>query len=81
MENLSCFLCVTARAGHHKKGQVKETKLKHEAGNSKEYKVKAIWDSIVYAREIEDHVSELYYLVLWESYPKEENTWELSLVV
>ena len=36
-----------------RKGQVgkKVTKLEFEAGNSKEYKIEAIWDSIVYANE------------------------------
>lgn len=42
--------------------------------NSKEYKVKVIWDSAVYAKEAEDHLPELYYLVLWKGYLEEENT-------
>ena len=53
------------------------TQLKFEAGdNGKEYEVKAIWDSIVYTRELKGHLPGLYYLVLWKGYPKEKNTWE-----
>ena len=44
---------------------------------SGEFKVKAIWDSAVYARESRlGHLLGLYYLVLWKGYPEEENTWE-----
>ena len=50
------------------------TELKFDAGNSKEYKVEVIWDSAVYARELEGHLSGLYYLVAWKSYLREENT-------
>ena len=48
-----------------------------DAGNnSGEYKVEAIRDSAVYARESESgHLSGLSYLVLWKEYPEEENTW------
>ena len=42
--------------------------------SSKEYKIEAIWDSMVYARELEGHLLGFYYLVAWKSYPKEENT-------
>ena len=52
-------------------------KLKLEAGDSKEYKVEAIWDSTVYASKLEsDQLPDLYYLVAWKRYPKKENTWE-----
>ena len=67
-----------------RKGRVDETttQLKFEAGEKgEEYKVEAIWDSTVYARESEGHLPGLYYLVLWKGYPKEENTWEPALVV
>ena len=41
------------------------TPLELKAGdNSEEYKVKAIQNSAVYARELEGHLSGLYYLVL-----------------
>ena len=49
--------------------------------SSEEYEVEAIWNSAVYARDSEGHLSGLYYLVAWKDYPKEENTWELSLAV
>ena len=52
------------------------TKLDFEVGNSKEYKVKAIWDSAIYAKESEGHVPGLYYLVAWKSYSKKKNIWE-----
>ena len=39
-----------------------------------EYKVEAICDNDVYARESAGHLPGLYYLVSWKSYPEEENT-------
>ena len=55
--------------------RVKELEL--EAGNNKKYKVKAIWDSAVYASKSESgQLPGLYYLVAWKRYPEEENTWE-----
>ena len=54
----------------------KITELDFEAGDSKKYKVEAIWDSAVYARKLEGHLLGLYYLVAWKGYLKEENTWE-----
>ena len=51
------------------------TELEFEAGNSKEYKVKAIQDSAVYASKLESgQLLCLYYLVAWKSYSEEENT-------
>ena len=47
-----------------------------DAGNNKgeEYKVKAIQENAVYARESEEgHLSKLYYLVFWKNYLEEEN--------
>ena len=50
--------------------------------NNGRYKVKAIWDSVVYTRESESgHLLGLYYLVSWKKYPKEKNTWELVSIV
>ena len=47
-----------------------------------EYKVEAIWNSAVYARESESgHLPGLYYLVFWKRYLEEENTWEPASVV
>ena len=49
--------------------------LELEAGNSKEYKVEAIWNSAVYASKSESgQLAGLYYLVGWKRYPKEKNT-------
>ena len=49
--------------------------IEFDAGDndSKEYKIEAIWDSVVYTRESESHLLGLYYLVFWKKYPKEEN--------
>ena len=47
-----------------------------------EYKVEAICNSAVYAKESEtSHLPGLYYLVFWKSYPEEENTLEPPLAV
>ncbi len=52
-------------------------------GDGKEYKVEAICDSAVYAKESEHvyHLPSLYYLISWKGYPKEENTWEPVLAM
>ena len=52
-----------------------------ELGENKEYKVEAIHDNIVYAKEMDKHLSGLYYLILWKRYPEEENIWEPASVV
>ena len=44
--------------------------------DDKEYKVQAIRDSAVYAKEADGHLPGLYYLVAWKGYPEEENRWE-----
>ena len=67
-----------------RKGRVHEENAEElDAGdNSGEYKVEAIWDSTVYARESKSgHLPSLYYLVSWKGYPEEENTWESALAV
>ena len=47
------------------------TELEFDTSNSEEYKVKAIWDSVVYANKLEkSYLSGLYYLVTWKSYQK-----------
>ena len=57
-------------------------KIEFDVGDNEEYKVEAIWDSAVYARESESgHLPGLYYLVSWKGYPKEENTWEPASAV
>lgn len=45
-------------------------------GDSKKYKVKAIQDTTIYARKTKGQLLKLYYLILWKSYLKKENTWE-----
>ena len=68
-----------------KKGSVSKTtfQLKFEAnGKDEKYKVKEIWDSTIYAWElVGDYQPRLYYLVLWNGYFEEENTWEPVLTV
>ena len=45
----------------------KMAELKFEAGNKKEYEVKAICNSGVYAKQAESHLPGLYHLVAWKS--------------
>ena len=52
-----------------------------EPGDNKKYKVEAIRDSAIYAKEADGHFSRLYYLVAWKGYPEEENTWKPSSTV
>ena len=64
-----------------RKGRVDENVrlMDFDAGDNEsgEYKVEAIRDSAVYARESElGHLPGLYYLISWKDYPEEENTWE-----
>ena len=49
--------------------------MEFKAGsNDKEYKLKGIQDSAVYAKESTiGHLPGLYYLVSWKGYPKEKN--------
>ena len=58
------------------------SQLEFEADDKgEEYKIKGIWDSAIYTRELRGYLSELYYLVSWQGYPKEENIWEPALAV
>ena len=50
-----------------------------DTGNNEggEYKMKAIRDSVIYARQSEvGHLPGLYYLVSQKGYLEDENTWE-----
>ena len=47
-----------------------------EPDDDKEYKVEAIQNSAVYAKEVDGHLPELYYLVEWKGYPEEESIWK-----
>ncbi len=69
-----------------RKGRVDKTTSRLEfenKGDGKGYEVEAIFDSAVYAKKLDSghHLPDLYYLVSWKSYPKEENTWEPALAV
>ena len=60
-----------------KKGQVDNNATELDvSNNSGEYKIEAICDSAVQARESAGHLLELYYLVFWKDYLEKENTWE-----
>ena len=60
-----------------RKRQIDENDMaKLDANNNEggKYKVKAIWDSAVYAKELElNYLLRLYYLVFWKSYLKDKN--------
>ena len=53
-----------------KKEQVDKnmTKLEFNAGDSEEYKVKAIRENVVDTKELEGHLPGFYYLVAWKGY-------------
>ncbi len=73
----------TTRKGRINEKTLLELKkeIEFEAGDNKEYEVKAIIDSAVYGKEANNQILGLYYLVLWKSYLEEKNTWEPSLAV
>lgn len=47
-----------------KKGRIDKSQSKLKKDNSKEYKIKIIWDSMIYASKSEVHLPSLYYFVL-----------------
>ena len=49
--------------------------------DSGKYKVKAICNSAVYAKESVGHLPGLYYLVSWKNYLEEKNILEFALAV
>lgn len=53
---------------------IKSSDTEIDENNSKDYKVKAILDSAVYASKSKGHLLGLYYLVSRKVYPKEKNT-------
>lgn len=65
------------------KGRVDEmTKPKLDQSERKEYDFTVICDNIVYTKNIEEgQLSGLYYLILWQSYPEEENSWKIISVI
>lgn len=58
-----------------------EPKKEFETENDKNYKVKAIINSAMYSKEVNNQMPVLYYLVLWKGYLKEESTWKPSATV
>ena len=62
--------------------EVRQIEFNAGDDDSGDYKVEAIRDSAVYAKESESgHLPGLYYLVSWKGYPEEENTWEPASAV
>lgn len=60
----------------------KDEEMEFKVDDKEKYKVEEIQDSAVYAKKSEEgYLSKIYYLVFWKSYPKEKNTWELTLAV
>lgn len=61
----------------NKKGRIDETtsQLNLDKGvDGEKYKVERLCDSVVYVKKSEcGHLLDLYYIVLWKSYPEEEN--------
>ena len=59
-----------------RKEQVDEkvTELKFEADSSKKYKVKVIWNSIIYVNKTKGYLLVLYYLEAWKRYFDQKNT-------
>ena len=54
--------------------EVRQMEFDIDDDKSGEYKIEAIRDSAVYAKESESgHLPGLYYLVSWKGYPEEEN--------
>ena len=48
-----------------------------EVNDSKKYKIEAIQDNVVYASKLQSgQLPDLYYLVAWKRYLKEESTWK-----
>ena len=47
---------------------------KFKPGDNKEYEIKAIQDSTVYAKKTDRHLLGLYYMVVWKHYLEEKNT-------
>ena len=46
------------------------------------YKIEVIWDSAIYTKESKSgYLLDLYYLISWKRYLKEENTWKLVSLV
>lgn len=57
------------------------SQLEFQDNSNKKYEIKAIYNSVVYGKESEDQLLDLYYLVLLEGYLEKENTWEQALAI
>ena len=76
VENSHCYLYVITRTNTTRKEREDKKVLELDAGdkNSKDYKIETIWDSVVYAEELESgQLWSLYHLVALKGYPEEEN--------
>ncbi len=59
-----------------------EKDVEFKARSNKEYEVKAIIDSTVYDQQTNNNqIPSLYYLISWNGYPEEKNTWEPSSAI
>lgn len=58
-----------------RKGQIDKNAIKLDTSNdNKKYKVKAIYNKVIYAKKLKSkHLSGLYYLVSWKNYLKIKN--------
>ena len=43
-----------------------EPEPEFDIGNNKKYEIEAIKDNIIYAKKVEGHLPNLYYLVFWK---------------
>ena len=75
VENLQYVLYATAGAKHQKKEADEQVckESEFEAGDNKEYKMKAFQNNAIYIKETDGHLSRLYHLVAWKNYLEEEN--------
>lgn len=49
--------------------------------NNKEYEIKTICNSKIYAKKALNQLLKLYYLVFWKSFLKDKNTWRPILAL
>lgn len=58
-----------------RKKKIMKNVAKLDIGDSKKHEIEAIYDSEIYAKELESHLLiGFYYLVLEKGYPEKENT-------
>ena len=80
MENYDIFHVSLLEQDTTRKGRVEEKTSQlqlQDNDKGEEYKVKAIPDSAVYAKEFESgQLPGLYYPISWKDFPEDENIWE-----